>query len=97
MMFSRFLATVLLVALAGVRAGAQDAPPKAFVDGEGLGWVALGEGDFLVVGREDALGDVDLGGVQRPGAQATLQEGVAELGFTGGAVGKVAERAVERL
>ena len=49
------------------------------------------------VRREHALGDVDLRGVQRPGAEAALQEGVAELRLAGRAVGEVAERTVERL
>ncbi len=73
------------------------------VDHHGAGAVghgfedALGEGHFLLVGREDALGDVDLARVQRPGAEAALDEGVAELGFARCAVGEVAEGAVERL
>ena len=49
------------------------------------------------VGREHALGDLDLRRMQRPGAEAALQEGVAELRLAGGGVGKVAERPVERL
>src|SRR5580700_10253292 len=35
--------------------------------------------------------------MQRPGAGTAHEECVAELGFTGGAVGEIAERTVERL
>ncbi len=35
--------------------------------------------------------------MQRPGADAAEQEGVAELDFAGGRIGEIAERAVERL
>ena len=38
---------------------------------------------FRRVRAEHALGDADLGRVQRPGAGAAEQEGVAELGFAG--------------
>ena len=49
------------------------------------------------IGREHRLGDGDLRWVQRPGAGAAHQEGVAELRLAGGRVGEIAERAVERL
>ena len=48
----------------------------------------FGEGDFGRIGREHLLGDVDLRGVQRPGADAAHQEGVAELRLAGGGVGE---------
>ena len=56
----------------------------------------LGEPDLLRVGREDALGDLDLARVQRPGADAAHQERGAELRLAALDVGDVAERAVER-
>jgi hypothetical protein len=49
MTLSRSIAAVLLVVVAGLQAIAQDAPSKAFIDGDGLGWVALGEDDFTNV------------------------------------------------
>src|SRR4029079_17452899 len=54
-----------------------------------------GEGDFLRVQAEYALGNADLAGMQGPGADAAVQEGVAELCFASGGIGKVAERAIE--
>ena len=48
-------------------------------------------------GEKHRLGDGDLARMKRPGAGAAHQEGVAELRFAGVGVGKVAERAVERL
>src|SRR5690606_979563 len=48
------------------------------------------------IGREDLLGDVDLHRVQRPGAHAAEQIGVAELVLAGDGVLDVAERTVER-
>ena len=55
------------------------------------------EGDFGRIGREHRLGDRDLARMQRPGAGAAEQEGVAELRLAGGRVGEIAERSVERL
>ena len=55
----------------------------------------LGEPDLLRRRAEDLLGDVDLHRVQRPGADATHQEGGAELGLASGRVLDVAEGAVE--
>ena len=52
--------------------------------------------DVLGARAEDLLGDRDLHGVQRPGADAAEEEGVAELVLAGDDVGDVAERAVVR-
>ncbi len=73
------------------------------VDHDGAGAVRhgvedlAGERHLAGIGREDPLGDGDLRGMQRPGAGAAHQEGVAELRLAGGRIGEVAERAVERL
>jgi len=48
-MTRRWTAWVAIALLAGAAALAQEAPPKAFVDGTEPGWVALGEGDFVNV------------------------------------------------
>ena len=53
-----------------------------------------GMGDILSRRAEDALGDLDLHRVQRPGADAAEQEGVAELVLARDDVGDVAEGAV---
>src|SRR5215211_506576 len=57
----------------------------------------LGEAHLLGVGREDLLGDLDLHGVQRPGADAAQQEGGAELGLAAGYVLDVAVGISSRL
>ena len=49
------------------------------------------------IGREHGLGNRDLRGVQRPGAEAAHQEGIAELRLAGGRIGEIAERPVKRL
>jgi hypothetical protein len=45
--------------------------------------MTCGVRDVGRVGREHLLGDVDLDRVQRPGADAAEQEGVAELVLAG--------------
>ena len=55
----------------------------------------LGEGHLVGVGGEDLARDVELRGVQRPGADAAHQVGGAELGLAALDVADVAERAVE--
>src|SRR4051812_26706200 len=53
-----------------------------------------GEDHLVRVGGEDLLGDVDLGRVQRPRADAAHQERGAELRLAAGEVADVAERPV---
>ena len=50
----------------------------------------LGECNFSWIGRKHALGNRDLAWMQRPGADASHEEVVAELTFTSLGIEKIA-------
>jgi len=47
------LSCVALLSLAGLLSAQEDKAPKAFIDGEGPGWVKLGKDDFTNVNTDD--------------------------------------------
>src|SRR5439155_12156065 len=57
----------------------------------------FGEHDLRGLGREDPLGDLDLRWMQRPRADAAVQEGCAELRFAALDVLDVSVGAIERV
>ena len=57
--------------------------------------IFFGKENLFCLWAENLFGNVDLAGMQCPGADTALQKGVAELGFAGVAVAKVTKGAIE--